>query len=507
VRDKIGSYIRAKYPLIYIVSPEERRVVAELQQLATALEMRVRLWSIASGLDNDVAPPQIADPSAPLAAAAGSRERTLLVLRDYHPFLDGANAANVPIIRSLRETCATIKRRPRDQACSIVIVSPRLQLPEELRAEAVVLEWPLPSLDELRQLVGEVAEARQLSLNAGGEELQALASAASGLTYDEAQNCLARSLVATGKLDAELVADGKRQVVQREGVLEWIEPDGDLSLVGGLELLIAWLVERAGAYSQRARDFGLPLPRGVLLVGFPGCGKSLAARCLGLAWRCPVLRLDVGRLMSKWQGESESNLRKVFATVGAIGRCVVWVDEVEKALVSGSGETDGGVSSRMIGALLTWLQEQKSGAFVCATANDVTKLPPELMRKGRLDEIFFVDLPTVAERKAIVEVHLRKRQRDPALFDVAQLVKESAGLSGAEIEAAVVAGMFAAFSAGKVDVTTAEIATALIQTVPLSKTAPEKIEKVREWCRAGRARPASKPEAAAPGERFSEIEN
>jgi len=498
MRDKIATYIRAKYPCLWVRSLEERRVVADLRAVAESLSMRLRFWSIASGLDGD---PSLVDPQAALAAVDAATERSLVVLADYHPYLAAGNA---PTIRTLRELCGKLKARPKDRACSLVIVAPSAEVPPELRAEIVVLDYPLPTAADLEELVAKTATARKINLT--DDERRAYAGQLVGVTYDEANDAVARSLIISGGLSPTVLAEEKRRAVERDGVLEWIEPDGGLDSVGGLEVLKAWLIQRREAASEQARAFGLPPPRGALLVGLPGCGKSLCARAVGLAWGCPTVRLDMGRLMSKWQGESEASLRRVFALLKVLGRCVLWIDEIEKALTVGSGETDGGVSNRMLGALLTWMQESRDGTFILATANKVESLPPELLRKGRWDECFFVDLPTATERREIVSVHLRKRSRDPASFNLDGLVQRSEGLTGAEIEAAIVAALYQAFGEGAADVTSEHVWNALAATVPITKTAPEKIRAIREWCASGKARPASEADDTTTTSRFDEIE-
>jgi SpoVK/Ycf46/Vps4 family AAA+-type ATPase len=294
-------------------------------------------------------------------------------------------------------------------------------------------------------------------------------------------------------------------VIARERILEWFDPlPGGLSSVGGLDALKTWLTSRSSAYSPQARAYGLPAPKGVLLVGVPGCGKSMTAKAVATAWNAPLLRLDLGALKSKFVGESEANLRRAFRVIESVGRCVVWVDEIEKALQGAtSGSADGGVSADALGALLSWMQDRTSEAFVIATANNVESLPPELLRKGRFDELFFVDLPNVIERAAVVQAALRSHGRGEAAIDAAAVANVCDRFTGAEIASLVPEALFVAFGDGGREITTADLIEAARNIVPLAETAPEKIERVRNWAK-GRARPATSM-AGSPTERRKQV--
>lgn len=284
-------------------------------------------------------------------------------------------------------------------------------------------------------------------------------------------------------------------------MLEWFDPlPGGIDAVGGLDVLKGWLAQRRLAYSPKARAYGLPSPKGAFLVGPPGTGKSLTAKAIATAWGVPLLRLDMGALKSKFVGDSEANIRKAFATIEAIGRCVVWIDEIEKALAGASdGSADGGVSGDALGAVLNWMQERQGEAFVVATANDVSKLPPELLRAGRFDAVWFLDLPTLDERAEILNAALNAHGRPPRdPIDAWKVAEASEGFTGSEIAAIVPNAMFAAFSDGEREITKADLLEAARAVVPLSKTAAEKIAALREWSK-GKARPASSPEVSDRG--------
>ena len=291
--------------------------------------------------------------------------------------------------------------------------------------------------------------------------------------------------------DVELVLSEKRQVIRKSGILEFYPPDAKLSDVGGLEQLKEWLRRRGKAWRPDAREFGLAEPKGVLLLGVPGCGKSLTARAVAQAWKLPLLHLDLGRIFSSMLGGSEENMRRALATAEGVAPAVLWIDEIEKGLAggTGNGQSDAGTASRVFGTLLTWMQERSEPVFVVATANKLEALPPELLRRGRFDEIFFVDLPGPEARVAILSIQLAKRGRDPAKFDLPALASACGGFSGAELEHVIVEALFAAFDAGR-DICDEDLLTAISETTPLSRTSGEDICRLREWART-RARPAA----------------
>ena len=506
---ELATYLRAKYPLTYVVTNEERRVEREAAAVAASLGYETWLWSCVSGFTSPDGQELNAanDPLQALGIIKDAKRRVLYILRDYHPFLDvRTNPANAVGVRALRELARSLRSAPREEARAVLFIAPVLVVPEELRTDVAVLEWALPTRAELRAAVVEITSALppDVAANVTPETTDDVADGGVGLTLEEASDSVARSLVATRGLDRSIVSREKKQAVARGGLLEWVEPSESLSSVGGYAALKSWLLEREKAFSPEARAFGLPEPKGVLCVGVPGCGKSLLAKAVATAWRRPLLRLDVGRLFGALVGQSESQLRAALKTAEACAPCVLWLDEVEKAFAGmGSGAADGGTSTRVFGGFLTWMQERRSPApFVFATANDVSSLPPELLRKGRFDDVFFVDLPTPDERRDVWTAQFaRYKQAVPA--DMSDLVGKSDGFSGAEIEAALVAAMFTAFASGS-PLNATHVMGELAQTVPLSKTAAEKIDALRAWAK-GRARNASSTVAAGTSRRTLEL--
>ncbi len=494
---QIDLLVRARYPLLYLVSWEEQRVLAMLLRLAKSHGKDLHTWSITRGLrkvGGGRAPVLAASTEKPLgafAAIAQLQDPALVVLEDLHPFLEEPE-----VVRGLRELAHYLK----STFTTAVVLSPVLKIPPELEKEITVVDVPLPTFDELRHLLGEIVtvvrESGRASVDLERDRVDELVRAAQGLTLAEAENVFARAIADDGKLDASdiaMVLEEKQQVVRKSGLLEYFPVSEGLERVGGLELLKEWLVRRKAAFGEAARRFGLPEPKGILLLGVQGCGKSLTAKAVAAEWRLPLLRLDVGRIFSSFVGSSEQNLRRAIGVAESVAPVVLWIDEVEKGLsgVASSGTGDSGVTARVFGNLLTWLQEKTSPVFVVATANRIDLLPPEFLRKGRFDDIFFVDLPSEPERAEIFRIHLHAKRRDPAAFDLDALAALAAGFSGAEIEQAVVAGLYDAFSEG-VELSQTHIDQALRATVPLSRTMADDIDRLRGWA-ATRARPASVP--------------
>jgi len=493
--------LRARYPLLYLVSWEEQRVVAILRSLASRHGSDLLAWTVIRGLHRlsgraSAFGEGTRDPIEALAEVSKLATPSIVVLEDFHPFLN-----DPAVVRALRETTQALK----SAHVSLVIVAPVLNLPVELEKEASVLDVPLPAFPELAALLKEIITAlwqgSRASVNLTNESGERLVRAALGLTLSEAENAFAKAVAHGNTLSADaipLILEEKRQVIRKSGLLEYHATDVELGGVGGLDCLKRWLDARTAAFGEPARRFGLPEPRGVLLLGVQGCGKSMTAKGIASHWRMPLLRLDMGRVFSGLVGSSEENLRRAIAVAEGIAPAVLWVDEIEKGMAgaSSSGSTDSGVTARVLGTFLTWLQEKTSSVFVVATANRIDGLPPELLRKGRFDEIFFIDLPSAAERREILEIHIRRRRRDPARFDLDRLVASSSGFSGAEIEQAVIAALYAAF-ADRSDVTQDHLAAALTETFPLSQTMREEIERLRDWA-GKRTRPASTPGSEAP---------
>lgn len=507
IASDIAALLRARNPLLWIVTREEARVESLLFEAAAASGYEAHTWDIAQGarefngasisnMSAKESPDEMIDAIRDRAENGGTRD--VWIMRDLPVWLEGAPAA--PTLRKLRNLVRAVPMAARDRAQAVIVLTTSANVPNDLAGHATVIEWPLPDRAEIGEILDSVISSLPDGIRdkaASPEARNAAIDAAVGLTGEEAQACYARSLVQTRTIEPATVANEKRRVIARERVLEWYDPlPGGLDAVGGLENLKTWLMSRRSAYSQKAREYGLPAPKGAFLVGIPGCGKSLTAKAIATAWGVPLLRLDLGALKSKFVGESEGNLRKAFRVIEAIGRCVVWLDEIEKALGGSQGASDGGVSSDALGAILSWMQERQGEAFVFATANDVEALPPELLRKGRFDEVWWVDLPTVQERCSVLTAALKAHGRDAASINLLDVSKACPDFTGSEVASLVPDALYAAFDEGARAITTDDLITAAGNVTPLAKTAEEKIRRLREWAK-GRARPASVIQAAS----------
>jgi AAA+ superfamily predicted ATPase len=500
--------IRARYPLLYVVSWEEERVEQQLADIARTRNKRLFVWTCTQGIvKHGAAAAQgkssssTADPLNALDAVISQVEPAIYLFKDFHPFLED-HRSNLAIIRRLRDVAYHL----RDSYKTIVFVAPMLRLPVDLAKDVTVLELGLPGTCELNRLLDRIIDDLKdkprvrIDLQPAGRER--LLQAARGLTLKEAENVFAKTIVLDGRLDASdvsVVFSEKQQIIRKSGLLEYYQTQEKLENVAGLEKLKDWLVKRGLAFSERAAEFGLPAPRGVLLLGVQGCGKSMCAKAASSLWNLPLLRLDIGRMFGSLVGSSEENMRRAILTAESIAPAVLWVDEIDKAFggSANSGGSDGGTATRVFGTFLTWLSEKRSPVFVIATANDISQLPPELLRKGRLDEIFFVDLPSDRERREVFRVHLARRGRNPAVFDLDDLARHSDGFSGAEIEEAIISALYDAFSR-QAELDQETLRNALAETVPLSKTMHEELSRLRGWAH-GRARPASGDEVVTPG--------
>jgi ATP-dependent 26S proteasome regulatory subunit len=507
--------IRARYPLVYVVSWEEQRVLNHVVSIGTKLNKRVFEWSVNTGLvpagtelqsqkHRDAA---TEDPLVALGNVIEQVEPALYVLKDFHPFLKGQNMS---VIRRLREAAASLKNTYK----TIIIVSPMLEMPAELEKDITIIDFNLPRANDfmamLRRIIEEVKTNPKLNVKINGQMQEQIVHALLGLTLAEAENVLAKTLVqhhGFGAQSLEVINAEKKQIIRKSGLLEYYDTDETIDSVGGLGTLKSWLLKRAVAFSDRAREYGLPAPKGVLLLGVQGCGKSLMAKTISNIWNLPLLRFDVGRVFGSLVGSSEQNIRRAIQVAESVAPVVFWIDEIDKAFRGSRGSgasTDAGTSARVFSTFLTWMSEKKSAVFVIATANDISALPPELLRKGRFDEIFFVDLPLLQERQSIFRVHLAKRKMDPVKFDLEGLAHASDGFSGAEIEEAIISAMFDSFY-DKQELTSERLLGSLRQTVPLSKTMRENIEELRQWS-VGRARPAAGPAADQEGQGQRRIE-
>jgi SpoVK/Ycf46/Vps4 family AAA+-type ATPase len=497
LKQKIINYIRAGYPGLYLVSAEEQRVEAEITAVVADLkrldldrkddgpEFKLFAWSVTTGLIDleKKSPRECNDPLEALIAFAELPEKTICVLRDFQMFLDDPNPV---LVRQFKDVLQDAKTKNK----TLIILGCRLCLPPELERELTVVEFSLPDKAQLGGVLDGILESAKLKPIEGNDRDAAL-GAASGLTTMEAENAFALSVVQTKRVEATIVAREKAQAVKKNGLLEIIETGETLDAIGGLDLLKDWLVTRKSAYSEKAKQYGLPNPKGLLIVGIPGTGKSLTAKATATVFGVPLLKLDAGRLFGSLVGQSEGNLRSVMQTAEAIAPAVLWIDEIEKGFAGSksSGATDGGTSARVLGSFLNWMQEKKAPVFIVATANDVSQLPPEMLRKGRFDELFFVDLPSQSEREAIWKIQIAKYGRDAKEFDCLQLARATEGFTGSEIENAFIDALYLAFSDDK-EPTDLDIARVLTDYVPLSKLMAEQIDGLRKWAK-GRARLAT----------------
>ncbi|MEZ4433902.1 MAG: AAA family ATPase [bacterium] len=486
-RTELRHLVQARYPLIAVVSGEEERVEAAVREIQAQLNSKggqprkLLFWSITEGFTGDENH-DIQDPIKALTFITKYDERALFVMRDFHPYLK-----DPVVVRRVRDCHRAFKES--DKPKNVLLLSPTLKMPTELEKELVVVDFTLPDRAELRALIAQFKAAYRLDHDE--EALDRFTEAALGLTFHEASYVLSKSLVRHRDFDITTILSEKKAIIRKSGLLEYYESEQQFGDVGGLEVLKDWLKKRQNAFTQKARDFGLPVPKGILLIGIPGCGKSLTAKAVGALWQMPLLRLDVGKVFSGLVGSSEENIRKVIQTAEAVAPAVLWLDELEKGFsgVQSSGQSDAGTTARVFGSFITWLQEKTSPVFVIATANDVSMMPPELLRKGRFDEIFFVDMPTAAERQEILGIHLEKKKREPSSFDLEGLAGVMRGFSGAEIEQAVVGALYDAFFEDA-DLDTERVAAAAREVIPLSMTMKEKIDELREWAQT-RARSAS----------------
>jgi hypothetical protein len=482
--------LRSRHALVYIPTMEEERVESAIQQSAQQQGNRaVYIWDFVEGYQtgnpNDLGfgrrnPLQALEFVEKVPDASPG----IFILRDFHRFLE-----DISISRKLRNLARRLKSQPKN----IVLLCPQITIPEDLGEVLTVLEFPLPETSEIRSEVERLLTATGHPLES--KLLDEMVRSFQGLSMERIRRILAKAIATHGELrldDVELILEEKRQTIRQTQILDFYPAQENISDIGGLDNLKDWLLRRGGAFSERARQYGLPYPRGLLLVGIQGTGKSLTAKAIAHHWHLPLLRLDVGRLFGGLVGESESRTRQMIQLAEALAPCVLWIDEIDKAFAGVEGRGDSGTSSRVFGTFITWLAEKTSPVFVVATANNIQALPPEVLRKGRFDEIFFVGLPNQEERKAIFEVHLSKlRPHNLKQYDLDRLAYETPDFSGAEIEQTLIEAMHIGFSQNR-DFTTEDILEAASQIIPLARTAKEQIQFLQQWAAAGKARLASR---------------
>jgi ATP-dependent 26S proteasome regulatory subunit len=490
MKTQIETYVRAGYPALFVITVEEQRAEAEIQVAAQSLQRGLHVWSATSGLvDTRTGQTRDAfDPLSALDAIEALEEKQLIILRDFALYV---NDQDPLLLRKLREGI----HRAKSQGKTLILLGCDHPLPREVQHDIIRLPFALPDSSQLAQVLEGILQSAEMKpLEA---ELSATAlAAASGLTTIEAENAFALSLVETSAITPKVIAREKANALKQGGLLEVIDHPTSLESLGGLDALKKWLLQRREAFSERAREYGLPSPKGLLIVGVPGTGKSLTAKATASAFGLPLLKLDAGRLFGGIVGQSEANLRQVIQTAEAIAPCVLWIDELEKAFAGskGSGSTDGGTSSRVFGAMLAWMQEKQKPVFVVATANDVSQLPPELLRKGRFDELFFVDLPNQQERTDIWDIVIGKYGRRPTDFDCVRLARGTSTFTGAEIDQCFVDALHRAFAENR-EVAEFDLGMTMVETVPLANLMDEDIARLRRWAE-GRARHATHAQRA-----------
>jgi AAA+ superfamily predicted ATPase len=492
----LDVHLRARVTLIILVTSEEQRALDAVKAVCERSERPCWTWD---GADHfqclttpDGALPAAKEPMTALEQVEKAPDGVLFVLKDFHECWTQPQPK-----RKLRN----LAQRLRFTKKAILITSPTAKIPEELKDEAVVMEFPLPNAAELEAVLARLTKAPGVRVNLTKYGREKLVQAALGLTAAQAHRVFAKSIVLDGVLDdrdIDLVTEEKKEIIRESKALEFYSVGMTADDVGGLDRLKEWLRLRERAFTQEARAYGLPFPKGIALIGIPGTGKSLTAKMIAGLWRLPLLRLDIGSLYGSLMGESEERARRALQLSETVAPCILWLDEMEKALAH--GDLDSGTSTRVFGSILTWMQEKTAPCFVVAAANDISQLPPELLRKGRFDEIFFLDLPTFEERRAIFSVHLGKRNRVVGDFDIDRLAQESEGYVGAEIEQAIIDAMYVGFNAGR-EFTTADIAASLKRQIPLAVSQRETVAALRNWLQEGRAQSASSvPSPPACGE-------
>lgn len=500
---QLQTLLLSFHPIIVIETVEEERVQTLLNAVVEDMKMALFEWSVTQGLarsrvDNrwtdECAPASAQKPAAldrtndPFEALKAIQEvvpRSVFLLKDFATHL-----SDPVLARQLREVAQTFSQT----RSALVLSGDSINLPSEIAHDAVYFDLGLPGRDELQQAVGDVIRSlrakNRVDVSIQNQDVHQLVTALRGMTLKQARQVIAYAALEDGKLainDVHRILERKAQIIREESLLEYIPINGNSKQsdsttapveLGGFAGLKQWLTRARVGFSPQAQAFNLHPPKGILIVGIQGCGKSLAAKAIAHAWTMPLLKLDAGRLYDKYVGESEKNFRKVIKLAESMAPCVLWIDEIEKSLGHSGSDSDGGLSQRLFGCFLTWMQEKSEDVFVVATANNISQIPPELLRKGRFDEIFFVDLPDDQERSVILRIHLTQRKQNPQQFDLPNLVAATSGYSGAEIEQAVVTALYNALFLQKA-LDTELLLQAIRSTVPLSVSRREDLERLR----------------------------
>ena len=502
----LTDYIKARYAVLVIESFEEERVLRELQGIAQSINHELYIWNSTDGVTLANGSSASQDKTLDFTAALKFCEnrakeqgsRNIFVFCDADGYLNSkAPAVNR---RRLRDFAINIRKKGYVSNC--IIIAPTFEITTDLQKEITLIDFPLPSREEVKEIISSFLNNYKgmegVTIDVNSELLEKFVDASIGLTKLEIDNSFARALVSNRRIDAsdlKGILSEKKQIIRKTGILEYIDSQLNLNDVGGLHTLKKWLELRSHCFGDEALKFGVKPPKGVLLTGIPGCGKSLTAKCVATAWNMPLLRLDMGKIFQGIVGSSESNMRLALKTAEAISPSILWIDEIEKGLSGASGGGgDGGTSTRVFGNLLTWMQEKTAPVFVFATANNINGLPPELLRKGRFDEIFFVDFPTAEERKKILGIHISKLGRDVSKFDLDKLASLSGEqtfgkdvvLAGAELEAWVADSLIQSFSRkidgdSSADLSMKDFETTIKRVVPMGQMRKDEFTKIRSW--------------------------
>ena len=496
---KLSNLIRARFPLIYMTTFEEDRATKYIKSIVTdekqvKVAREVFTWTQTNGLYNDSVGKSVSDTTCPCKMLEYIRryeKDAVFIIYDFHVNFGPKNRTpDYNVIRKIRDIIPDLKLGTVRK--TIFFISPELLIPESLQKEITIFDFPLPNLDEIKSKFDSMlSQNSSVEANLSDEDKDKLCKAALGLTLQEAESAFALSMVNDGKIsiqDLPVILEEKVQVIKKTGILEFIKSDYSIKDIGGLDNLKSWLLKRNNSWSEQAKRYCIPAPKGVLVTGVPGCGKSLTAKAMSTIWQLPLLKLDFGKVFSGLVGSSEENMRRALATAEAVAPSILWIDEIEKGLSGLGSNGDSGVSSRIFGQFLTWMQEKEAPVFVIATANNISSLPPELLRKGRFDEIFFVDLPTIQERKEIFKLHLEKRLKDKEVASeivgvknlCTELAKMTEGFIGSEIEQVVVSALCDAFFENRA-LKFEDLAKNIANTVPLSMTQREQILSLRAW--------------------------
>ncbi|PJW18887.1 AAA family ATPase [Geobacillus sp. WSUCF-018B] len=494
-KEEIRDVVLSGYPLLHVITDDERPVIETFHWISNKYSRKydVLTWNYSSGLvleTGEIKTEEVRNPLDLFKKIKGYPRNAIFVLHDFHIFFQ-----NKEILLELKDTVLHIAVPVTNEFLwkrysnvdhriykHIVITSPKQEVPLELNKLMHVIRFGLPGRKEIEEMIDVITKKTTEQRKMSKEEKERIINASLGLTETEIFNAYIKSMLKNkGKIDPKTVANEKRQIVEKEGVLEYYEPDVSISEIGGLKPLIDWIQKRKIAYNEEIRKkYGLNLPKGLLMTGIQGCGKSYTAKAIANFLEVPMLRLDIGALMNKWLGQSEENIRKAIQLAENIAPCVLFIDEIDKAIPDPTSSNTHEVSKRILSTLLTWLQEKKSPVFVVATANNIENLPPEFMRKGRFDEIFFVDLPKKQERKEIFAIHLKKKGYDPRKFDLDLLTEKTEGFSGSEIEALINEGIFqAAYDQKSLEMT--YLLKEIEQTSPLSQTMGDRLKQIQEW--------------------------